>query len=1518
MVAILHLSNVSFVPKDDDDENSGSRVSDTSETALSTACMLLGMNDLAMRFTTRQISAGASMGSLAEDTTCTKEDPTCNKRRGAAEASISNTITKPLQPEEAARARDSLMRVIYSHSFDWLLSRLNGALTQKEDEDAAGGVTKKVDGGAAGSLRTIGLLDIFGFERFEINSFEQLCINYANERLQQFFLHCIFKAEKEIHLTEGVPFPSIDFQDNQGCIDCIEKNPHGILRLLDAQCRSPAATPASFFDSVNAMHKASPFFKPVSRAKMRPTEAFIVSHYAGDVCYVAKGGSWLEKNNDTLPAELERDVAKSSVDVLVAIFAARTGSAEGIARSGHRSVRFNSVGRRFINDLHRLHTALAATDAHFIRCIKPSHASSPKDFDPRLVLAQLRSNGVFDAVELMKAAYPTRIRYESIHGRYAKLLPVELVGQLPPQGFCEVVALACHVERTDYALGLTSLFLRPGKGSFLEELVAMDTSDVVPLLENKIREYERRHVASQLIGNRLLTYHLRQSFIRKQRAAKMVQRVWRGAAVRIAARHLLSAAGERSAALSATLSLGGKSTRSRESLPLSRLGGDSRGGIVSHDFRGSEGGGRDSMAGLRLLAETTARQKAEGEAASLAAQVEALTLLNEQMRQTISSGHTEADEALKLAHAEVTELTVKLQAAEGAVQELRAELEVERRRYDEMMAEAADASSVVDEVEEPPAEEEENDVERFTVEVTREEESGTLGVDIDVWEGRVTVASIEPNVPAAAKLQVGDQIEGVGGLVCGHDMGEVLKHIIESGDVISIQICRRRVVSVLRHEMLICVEDGEWQYAMCAIASNRLLTWELPVDDGEEVDETHKGSISLSHVAKLEMFNASADAPATLVISLFGGVYQLRYVPSGDEGVAGATAVLASWHEQMTDMLNASAAESHDSMIARAKVFQQGYMEVNVGLDEWRTLFVVLNGNEGLEIYADQVAHRRCQAMRIITTQEIRKATRSTGLEFFEWGIQVHMIDDEQEMLEVRAPSHSEMNRWLSTLNLHTAVIARDTPRHRTMSGVGPPGAPLPTPRDHISSRDPSASASSARDDSMRNDASPLPSPARASFDRRRVRAATMAGAMPSATHAWIDASPPTPPPPSTPPPQNDEIPTQYMQVEIMAGWLSVGKESTLAIGNKMRFCRLMGMAHVPERGAPMAPVPERGAPMAPVPEGSAENLGHSSRRSAANLGSNAKHPPVARRSEYAGGTSRIENVMLVMLHHEDDALSEGRTVQLADVTDLRLLSSKGSKRMVIALYLGGSRKLRIIADGTEWIDELRLHLATATKPSIPSQVSGMVSSQVVSTRLSAARPSEETDPLDSSQRSCHGAGTPLPRSKRQCRARAASDTSSSRSYDAPAPATPQATPREQPPARKTKLSGWKDPRSRVAFHSQAPPLPAARSAWLEVADHRGGGEEEAGEFELMFVVLTAERVLELYADEEDVGARPPKSSIAMSKCVSPAKVLDDPPYNYEHAICIGATATAQQGSLWLCPDTPAESKAWLTQLNAS
>lgn len=201
--------------------------------------------------------------------------------------------------------------------------------------------------------------------------------------------------------------------------------------------------------------------------------------------------SFLDKNNDTLQEDWLAQLASSEVPLLQSLFLPGIDAA---AKANRKAASFSSVGKRFVNDLNSLLAELKTSKAHFVRCVKPSAASQPRAFEAPLVLDQLRCAGVVEAVRVMTEAYPTRIPYEVIHGRYAPLMGQEVLDCTgdEPAAFCEAVAQACDVAPRDYALGMTKLFLKAGCGGFLEDLASMDVAVVVPLLVRKIAESKRK------------------------------------------------------------------------------------------------------------------------------------------------------------------------------------------------------------------------------------------------------------------------------------------------------------------------------------------------------------------------------------------------------------------------------------------------------------------------------------------------------------------------------------------------------------------------------------------------------------------------------------------------------------------------------------------------------------------------------------------------------------------------------------------------------------------------------------------------------------------------------------------------------------------------------------------------------------------------------------------------------------------------------------------------------------------
>jgi myosin heavy subunit len=265
-------------------------------------------------------------------------------------------VRKPRSMVDAGRTRDSICKTMYGRLFDVLVATLNTELMGISGSD-----------GSDAEDRCIGLLDLFGFEAHEKNSFEQLNINYANEKLQQLFIFAIFQVEEEAHTKEGVSWPSIVLPDNKFSIDLISAKPHGILTLLDEASRLDVAKEATFFESVTENNRKSPAFRLAP--KKRANEAFGIRHYAGEVIYSgASGGStsWLDKNTLALEFDVENTLARSPLYDLFSkpTVATRTTTVDGKAEK--RTVP-RTVCHNFIRDVDQLMETLKAVDTHFIR-----------------------------------------------------------------------------------------------------------------------------------------------------------------------------------------------------------------------------------------------------------------------------------------------------------------------------------------------------------------------------------------------------------------------------------------------------------------------------------------------------------------------------------------------------------------------------------------------------------------------------------------------------------------------------------------------------------------------------------------------------------------------------------------------------------------------------------------------------------------------------------------------------------------------------------------------------------------------------------------------------------------------------------------------------------------------------------------------------------------------------------------------------------------------------------------------
>ena len=517
---ILHLSNVEFAEEGgggeggSEGDGGAASVRDDARAALALAASQLGLAGLEASVVSRRIVT-----------------------RG-------EEVVVRLLPAQARLARASLAKAVYTRLFEWVVASTNRRLAGSA-EGGSGGDGGGVGGGVGGGAALfIGLLDIFGFESFEHNSFEQLCINYANEKLQQLFLKFVFQAEQALYAAEQLPWRRIEYAENRGCLELLEGSPCGVLRLLDEAGKKPAATDASFCEAVGSTHRRHDFFLEARLAghrQVRPHEGFVVRHYAGDVCYEGRG--WLEKNADALHPDLRAQLAASAHPLLAAAFGAGSTAADGAAaaRPSGRGAAFSSVARRFTADLSLLAQEIELTHAHFVQCLKPNASLRPREWSAPMVLSQLRCLGAVEVVRLLAASYPSRIPYHELYQRHAPQLPqlaaLTIRGcryPLEPRLFAETLVKALGVSADLHLFGATRLFLRPAAGALFARIGHEDGADAMtPAIEaalagGAVQAWARELKASLTLQARGRT-HLAASRFRAACAAVLrLQRVWRG------------------------------------------------------------------------------------------------------------------------------------------------------------------------------------------------------------------------------------------------------------------------------------------------------------------------------------------------------------------------------------------------------------------------------------------------------------------------------------------------------------------------------------------------------------------------------------------------------------------------------------------------------------------------------------------------------------------------------------------------------------------------------------------------------------------------------------------------------------------------------------------------------------------------------------------------------------------------------------------------------------------------------
>ncbi|XP_039543472.1 myosin-9 isoform X3 [Pimephales promelas] len=452
MSSVLQLGNMSFKK-----ERHSDQASMPDDTAAQKVCHLMGMN--VTDFTRAILSPRIKVGR--------------------------DYVQKAQTQEQAEFAVEALAKATYERMFRWLVMRINKALDKTKRQGAS----------------FIGILDIAGFEIFELNSFEQMCINYTNEKLQQLFNHTMFILEQEEYQREGIEWSFIDFGlDLQPCIDLIEKptSPPGILALLDEECWFPKATDKSFVEKVLQEQGTHPkFHKP---KKLKDEADFCIIHYAGKVDY--KADEWLMKNmdplNDNVATLLNQSTDKfvselwKDVDRIVGLDKV-AGMSELPGAFKTRKGMFRTVGQLYKEQLSKLMATLRNTNPNFVRCIIPNHEKKAGKLDPHLVLDQLRCNGVLEGIRICRQGFPNRIVFQEFRQRYEILTPNAI-----PKGFmdgkqaCVLMIKALELDPNLYRIGQSKVFFRAGVLAHLEEERDMKITDVIINFQAWCRGYVAR------------------------------------------------------------------------------------------------------------------------------------------------------------------------------------------------------------------------------------------------------------------------------------------------------------------------------------------------------------------------------------------------------------------------------------------------------------------------------------------------------------------------------------------------------------------------------------------------------------------------------------------------------------------------------------------------------------------------------------------------------------------------------------------------------------------------------------------------------------------------------------------------------------------------------------------------------------------------------------------------------------------------------------------------------------------
>ncbi|KAI9303293.1 P-loop containing nucleoside triphosphate hydrolase protein [Cunninghamella echinulata] len=434
----------------------------------------------------------------------------------------SEKIVTNLSPAQALVVKDSVAKYIYANLFDWLVGIINDRLSCSNDKDVA---------------TFIGVLDIYGFEHFKKNSFEQFCINYANEKLQQQFNQHVFKLEQEEYIKEQINWTFIEFTDNQKCIELIEGR-LGILSLLDEESRMPSGSDEGFIQKLYTNFD-KPEYNGYFKKPRFSNKAFTISHYAHDVEYESE--SFMDKNKDTVPDEHLNLLQSTEFEFLKQVLdKAAENNPPPPVENKRMSMMFRkpTLGSIFKLSLINLMETIGSTNVHYIRCIKPNEAKVAWEFEPNMVLSQLRACGVLETIQISCEGYPTRWTFNEFVERFYALVPFDHwnpQNHPDPHELSSIILDATITDKTMYQVGQTKLFFRAGQLAYLEKLRADKFNESATLLQKNIRRFicRKKHLRVQQLILKLQAIARQKMGVKQlkelknNRAATMIQTQWR-------------------------------------------------------------------------------------------------------------------------------------------------------------------------------------------------------------------------------------------------------------------------------------------------------------------------------------------------------------------------------------------------------------------------------------------------------------------------------------------------------------------------------------------------------------------------------------------------------------------------------------------------------------------------------------------------------------------------------------------------------------------------------------------------------------------------------------------------------------------------------------------------------------------------------------------------------------------------------------------------------------------------------